>query len=279
MADAPGGRAGAEHAADEIDPRYMVPGLSRGLALLGLFTRRRPAQTLAELAAGLGLTRSATYRIVYTLEKEGFLGRDPVTRRFRLTSRVLALGFEYLHSQDLPEQARPVLRELSDATSAAAHLVVLEGWHVLYLARVAPAAPLVSNLQVGTRLPCHVTASGRALMACLDAPALEALHRRLVAECREGPPPPPLEALGAQAEADRARGHVYRESVLDPGWMTFATVVRDGSGAAVASINVIGPAKQMEGLGGEAGLRDLVLGAAARLSRGIGWTGGAAART
>ncbi len=80
-----------------------MPGLSRGLALLQLFPRSKPAKTLAELAAGLGLSRSATYRLVYTLEADGFIARDAETRRYRLTSKTLDLGFEYLHAQPITE--------------------------------------------------------------------------------------------------------------------------------------------------------------------------------
>ena len=262
-----------EVAADGVDPRYIVPGLSRGLALLQLFRRQRPAQTLQELASGLGVTRSAAYRLVYTLEKDGFILRDPATRRYRLTARVLTLGFDYLSSQAVAEVAAPALQRLSSLTSAAAHLVVLDGWHVVYLARVAPAVALVSNLQVGTRLPCHLTASGRALLACENEVKLRQIYGLLRQESRDVPPPSSFEALQAQAKEDAARGHVYRGSILDPGLMTFACVVRDGAGQAVAAINVIGPDALMERFGGESALRTVVLDAAATISRQIGFSG------
>jgi IclR family pca regulon transcriptional regulator len=260
--------------ADEVaaDPRYIVPGLSRGLALLGLFDRSRPSRTLAELAEGLGITRSAAYRLVYTLENDGFIAREAATRRYRLTSRVLELGFEYLNSHDLIDLAGPALRRLSDATAAASHLVALDGWHVVYLARALPppaSAMVVSNLPVGTRLPCHITASGRALLACLDEMTLDALHRRIVRECAD-PTPPPLAAMRDQAAQDRRRGFVFRPSILDPGFMTFAAAVPAGTGPAVAAINVIGAVRAMTDERGEAVLREAVLGAAGSLARQLG---------
>ena len=104
----------AAEAGETIDERYIVPGLSRGLALLQLFTRHQPEQKLTEIAAGLGLSRSATYRLVYTLENDGFLRRDPNTRRYRLTAKVLSLGFEFLFAQPLTDIAQPFLRQLVD---------------------------------------------------------------------------------------------------------------------------------------------------------------------
>src|SRR5262245_8682051 len=108
------GRRTAARDGETIDRRYLVPGLSRGLAALALFTRRDPALTLVEVAKGLGLSRSAAFRLIYTLEKDGFVARDEETRRFQLTSKVLSLGFEFLQSPAVTEVAQPYLRGLSD---------------------------------------------------------------------------------------------------------------------------------------------------------------------
>ena len=260
-------------AGDEIDPRYVVPGLSRGLAMLQLFTREEPSQTLMDLANGLGVTRSAAYRLVYTLEKDGFIVRDPATRAYKLTARVLSLGFEYLNSLGLSDVATPILRRITERISAAAHLVVLDGWQVVYLARVAPSVALVSNLQVGTRLPVHLTASGRVLLAEEDEAGLMDIYRQIRRGDRMNASPSSFEALRSQAQEDRTRGYVYRASPLDRGLVTFACAVRDGTGKAIAAINVIGPEHVMGSFGGEDALKPLVLEAALSISREIGYRG------
>lgn len=270
---ADGQNAAGDDARDQVDPRYVVPGLSRGLALLQLFTRHKPAQTLAELAAGLELTRSAAYRLVYTLEKDGFIARDPTTRRYVLTSKVLTLGFEYFNSQTITNVAQPFLQALSDATSASAHLVILDGWHAVYLARVSPSVGLVSNLQVGSRQPAHITASGRMLLADLPEPRLRAIYALLRRECHAAPPPESFDALRRQADEDRARGHVFHQSVIDPGLASCAAAVRDGSGAAVAAVTIVGPDRNLEAFGGEPALARLIEKATAEMSAKLGHRG------
>jgi IclR family pca regulon transcriptional regulator len=267
---ADGQNAAGDDPKDQIDPRYMVPGLSRGLALLQLFTRQKPTQTLAELAAGVALTRSAAYRLVYTLEKDGFIARDPSTRRYALTSKVLTLGFEYFNSQTITNIAQPFLQALSDATAASTHLVILDGWHAVYLARVSPSVGLVSNLQVGSRQPAHITASGRMLLADLPEPRLRAIHALLRRECRTTPPEP-FEALLRRAAEDRARGHVFHQSVIDPGLASCAALVRDGSGAAVAAITIVGPDRNLAVFGGEPALARLLDRTTAEMSAKLGY--------
>lgn len=254
-----------------VDPRYVVPGLSRGLALLQLFTRDEPQRSLSDLAAGLGVSRSAAYRLVYTLENDGFLVRDAGTRRYHLTARVLSLGFEYLGSQAVVEIAHPALVALSERTRAAAHVAVLDGWHSVYLSRVAPAVALVTNLQVGMRLPAHVTASGRILIAQLDRSQLANLIEDLRRECRAAPPPRSLAALHSAAEADRKRGYVYHDSEFDRGVMSVAAPVRDRGGAVVAAITVVGPKALFDELGGERALGPLAIQAAQAISQRLGY--------
>lgn len=263
-------KAAEQGGARAVDPRYIVPGLSRGLALLSLFTRDNPLRSLSELAGDLHLSRSAAYRLVYTLEKEGFLVRDPDRRRYRVTAKILALGFEYLHSQSITETAQPTLRALSERTRAAAHVAVLEGWHSVYLSRVAPAVTLVTNLQVGMRLPAHVTASGRMLIAQLDADRLAELFETLKRECHTVPQPRSLAALRRLAEEDRQRGYVYHGSAFDPGVLSIAAPVFDRTGTALAAITVVGSKPLFEELGGERKLARLVVEAAHGLSRQMG---------
>jgi IclR family pca regulon transcriptional regulator len=248
----------------------MVPGLSRGLALLALFTRRKPAQSLAELAAGLGLSRSAVYRLVYTLEKEGFLSRETNAHQYRLTSRVLTLGFEYLNSRGLLEIAEPVLRVLSDETATAAYIVQLDGAFSVYLVRAMPATGMVINLQVGTRLPAHATASGRVLIAQKREAALRDIYALLKRESKIVPPPASFAELQAQADQDKKRGHVYHRSLINPGAISFASPVLGKNGMVTAAVTVTGPQQLFTSFGGEKAFARVVTAAAQAISRRLG---------
>ncbi len=259
---------------DQIDPRYIVPGLSRGLALLQLFTRQKSFQSLVDLAEGLGISRSAAFRLTYTLEKDGFIERDATTRRFRLTSKVLTLGFEYFNSQSITELAQPYLRKLSDATSASSHVVILDGWHAVYLARVAPpSVGLISNLQVGSRQPAHLTASGRVLLAHLKEDELRSTFERLKKECRGYRLPKSFLQMKRQAQEDRKRGYVFHESLLDPGLASCAFPVHDSIGKAVAAITVVGTMRHLKEFGGESALTRSIFAATSEISKQLGFRG------
>ncbi len=70
----------------EVD-RYTVRSLVRGLAVLQAFSPERPRLSLAELASEVGVTRSALFRIVYTLTQLSFLVHDPKEHDYQLGRR------------------------------------------------------------------------------------------------------------------------------------------------------------------------------------------------
>ncbi|MGR3316464.1 IclR family transcriptional regulator [Roseovarius indicus] len=263
---------GDEQKDDKVDERYIVPGLARGLAILHLFSRENPELTLSELADGLGLSRSAAYRLVFTLDHLGYIARNPSNRRFHLTSKVLTLGHQYLETQPLDQVARPYLLRISETTKSASHLVVLEDWQSVYIARSAPPVALIANLQIGTRLPAHMTASGRVLLSHKSRNDLHALWTRMHENHSGAGADMTFEDLMKQADEDRSRGYVFGRSHFNLGTISFAAPVFDRPNNVVAAINVVATQELMDQFGGETKMKDVVLPAVQDLSRELGYS-------
>lgn len=252
---------------EQVDERYLVPGLLRGLAVLQLFTRESPELTLSEIAAKLELSRAAAYRLVYTLQYDGFLHRNARTRHYRVTSKILMLGFDYLQSQSLADIGQSVLARVSEQTRAVSHLVMLDGWQIVYLARWVPAGALLTNIQIGSRLPAHLSSTGRILLSALDETRLRWVYAKL--EKAVGPSssnPLPIDDFIKQAFDDRKRGYVYQRSHVDPGVFSLACPVFDRSGATIAAINSVGSKAHFDSLGGESVLHEIVRAGALEIS-------------
>ena len=252
----------------EPDHRYLVPGLSRGIAMLRLFSPERPRLSVADLAAGAGVTRSTAYRLIYTLETEGLIAREPDGRSYALTAEVLRLGFDVLSTRTAREAAEPFLAALSGRTSLSAYLAVLEGTDVLYVAHSPATASLVSSLQVGARQAAWSTSSGRILLAHLDAADLG----RFAGDNNDGGPD--AATLAERAGEDRARGVVHRRSEHDVHMASCAAPVRGAGGRVVAAMTAIGPASRVLDPGEADRIRAEVVRAARDLSSALGATGG-----
>ena len=83
----------AEPASDKPGDSY-VQSFARGLSVIRAFNASRPEQTLTDVAAATGLTRAGARRILLTLQTLGYVEAEG--RLFRLTPKILDLGFAYL---------------------------------------------------------------------------------------------------------------------------------------------------------------------------------------
>ena len=217
--------------------RYLVPGLVRGLTVLKLFTPDRPRLRLSDMAADLGITRSAAFRTAYTLTAMGCLLHDANSQTFTLGPGVLRLTHGFVAAREVVDVAQPELERLRTEIGWSVHMGVLDGASVLYVFRAAAGVGDASIVHVGRRLPARSTAMGRVLLSGLDDDQLRALYRPDAGGARYGKGPS-LPDLLAQADRDRAAGLVIHTGDFEARIVSAAAPVRDVSGDMVAAINV-----------------------------------------
>jgi IclR family pca regulon transcriptional regulator len=134
---------------------HFVRSFERGLAVIRAFDADHPELTLSQVARSCDLTRAAARRFLLTLADLGYVHADG--RMFRLTPRVLELGYAYLAGLTLPQIAERHLEELADRTRESSSLCVLDGDDVVYVARVPTRRIMTATITVGTRFPAHMT--------------------------------------------------------------------------------------------------------------------------
>jgi IclR family transcriptional regulator, pca regulon regulatory protein len=220
---------------DEPTGTY-VRSLARGLSVIRAFSEERPELTLAEVARETELTRSAARRSLLTLVELGYVAVDE--RSFRLTPRVLELGYAYLSSSGLPELAQPHLERLSATIGESSSVSVLDGHDVVYVARVATSRIMRVNIAVGTRFPAWVTSMGRALLSGHDD---EALREVLEASERAQLTPSTVtdvERLIEVVQEVRRLGYALVDEEFELGLRSLAVPIRDTEGQVVAAMNV-----------------------------------------
>jgi IclR family pca regulon transcriptional regulator len=258
----------------EGDPRSHVASLRKGLAVLEAFSAEQADLTVSDVAALAGLDPGTAYRMLTTLADAGYLARDAATRRFRLTLRVLDLGFAAIGRRDLRDIARPVLRSLVGDVSEAASLGVLDGADILYVERVrAGLTRLGVDIRIGTTIPAAGTAIGNALLAFLpDADLAHVLaspaRSRSVPAFRVEPP-----LLAARLAAARRDGFVLQESPFTPGLRLLAAPVLDAERLPLAVVSVAAPIASASEEEFRQRLLRPVLGAAADIGRALAASG------
>ncbi|WP_369250553.1 IclR family transcriptional regulator C-terminal domain-containing protein [Streptomyces sp. R41] len=215
---------------------HFVRSFERGLAVIRVFGADHPELTLSEVARACDLTRAAARRFLLTLVDLGYVHTDG--RMFRLTPRVLELGYAYLSGSTLPELAQPHLEQLAVRVGESSSLCVLDGDDIVYVARVPTRRIMTASITVGTRFPAHVTSVGRVILAHLpdeevDARLARADLRPLTAHTIVS-----AELLKAELSRVRRRGYAIVDQELEEGLRSVAAPVRDRDGEVVAAVNI-----------------------------------------
>lgn len=153
------------------DPRHGTmdtgtPALTRGLAVLRALSAHREGLSAAELARLANAPRATLYRILRTLVAEGYAGIAPgADGRYVLGAAARALGAPASEARDLVAAARPFMDALSALLGETVKLVARDGLEVVTLAVAIPRRDFCIASRIGNRLPLHVGASQRLLLA------------------------------------------------------------------------------------------------------------------
>jgi IclR family pca regulon transcriptional regulator len=156
---------------------YLL-SLAKGLDVLEAFGRRGTALSISEVAASAGLDRAGARRALLTLEHVGYLTSS--NGRFRLTSRVLSLGYRYLGALPFWRVAQPIMEQLAAELAETVSITVLEGSDVVFVWRVPGRRLLSFDPHVGSQLPAYLSSAGHVLLSTLDAAALRRYLHALV---------------------------------------------------------------------------------------------------
>jgi IclR family pca regulon transcriptional regulator len=220
-----------------------LQSLERGIAVIQVFSRERPALTLSEVAKLTGTTRATARRVLLTLRNLGHVRLDG--RLFSLTPRVLSLGWAYLSSLNLAEVAQPLMEELVEETHESCSASTLDVPDIVYVARVPTRRIMTISLGVGTRLPAHATSMGRVLLADLPPDEFDRYLRETDLERFTARTTADVDGLRRAVDAVREQGWALVDQELEIGLRSIAAPLRDASGRALAAMNVSAAASRV----------------------------------
>ena len=221
----------------------QVPAATRCLRVLKFLASQPEPVALDRIRQACDLPRSTAYHLLQAMADEGFVDHLEDDHRFALGVAAFEVGSGYSRHVPLQRVARRLLAAVVDATHQSAHFTVLHGRDVLYVLeeRAPGRQSLVTD--VGVRLPAHLTASGRAILAALPPAQIRALYPdREAFTQRYGTGPASPSELRALLTDTRARGYATEDGEVTLGLGSVGVAVLDAVGWPIAAIAVTYPA-------------------------------------
>ncbi|WP_342052335.1 MULTISPECIES: IclR family transcriptional regulator [unclassified Cupriavidus] len=251
------------------DPLFNQ-SLEKGLEALRAFTAVHRTLTLVELASLTGMTKSSAQRTVHTLEQLGYVDKHPQTRRFRLTPKVMEIGYNYLSADALIPIASPYLSQLANASGETANLTEPVGLDMVYVAQLMTAKHMPVLTPVGMRIPMYCTSSGRAYLSTLPDAQVRAMLEASTRHARTPATLTDVETIFSRVVACRSVGYAYNEEELFLGDMGVGAPIINSQGIAVGAVHVSPPVSRWTMEEAQRKLGPLVVECAWAISRSIG---------
>ncbi|MBI5029481.1 MAG: IclR family transcriptional regulator [Chloroflexi bacterium] len=181
---------------------------------------------LAEVANKLGSDRTNAQRILSTMEERGFVFRDEVSSRYKLTFLVTSLGFRHLEAAGVSEWAQPTLDNLASATRELVRLAAGERDKLRWIACAQGADDtLIVDPVQGKEVPLHATANGKAWLAQFQDEDAIKLVLRQGFHARTPKTITSVDALREELRLVRERGYGTADEEADLGVVAVSVVI------------------------------------------------------
>jgi DNA-binding IclR family transcriptional regulator len=215
-----------------------VRAVDRALDILLAFRPGDDGLTAAELLKRVDLSRPTLYRLVATLEHNGFLVSSGDPQQFRLGSSVARLAHVWTSSHSITDIANPSLQRLWNATGETVALFVREGIYRVCVSELASTQPLSFRRGVGYSEKLVLGASGRTILARMNLTEKDLKHYAAETKVDIG-------AYLAELERVRKQGYATSRHELIDGAVAVAAPYFNGADVAVGSLCIFGPSVRM----------------------------------
>jgi len=249
------------------NPSYVIAALDKGLILLNHLAEN-PNCGVSEIASRTGSTKSQIFRLLYTLERRGFVHKDPETRNYYLGHSCLYLGERARTQSSLVAVADGVMERLALETQENVHLVVREDTRSVVVALKESPQPLRLYAEIGRKGPLHAGGSSMVLLAHAPERIVEEVLSGELVSFTPNTETRPQRIRRTLAKIRESDFHVALED-LDKGAFSIAAPVRDHRSEVVAALSIAGPVSRLTRAVEEEHV-ERVMQAAREISRGLG---------
>lgn len=151
----------------ETNDGYKVPNLEKGIAIIELLTGKNEGLTLQEIRIATEISQTSAYRILNTLVRLGYLSYDDENKRYRLTRKILTMGFRTVGEHGLLDAVLPNLRELRNQVKETVFFGVLGDKKGIFIEQAEGLYDFKFLLSPGKEFELHCSAPGKAILAFL----------------------------------------------------------------------------------------------------------------
>jgi DNA-binding IclR family transcriptional regulator len=150
---------------DREKNKYLIPNIARALKIMEHLASKVKEAGIVELATALSYPNNSVFRIIKSLEFYGYV--EEHNRKYRLTPRLLYLGYAGMRNNGITENAVDIMQELRDDVNETVMIGKLLGNQVVIIEQLLSYHYIKFSTEIGAYVNIHVSAPGKAILAYL----------------------------------------------------------------------------------------------------------------
>ncbi|MFJ7980367.1 IclR family transcriptional regulator [Lysinibacillus xylanilyticus] len=188
--------------------------------------------SISELSAKCNLPLSTLHRILKAMIKEGMIEQDDQTKQYRLGTIWMELGLQVYDTMDYISKIRPELERLAREVEESVYLSKPAGLDTIIIERIDSAAnPIRIYDQLGIRIPMHIGAANKAILATMRVSQAKEIIEQLI-------PHEEIAELEAQLEQIRLQGFAISHGERTAGTSSIAVSILNGFNEVVGAVSI-----------------------------------------
>ncbi|MFJ5562061.1 IclR family transcriptional regulator [Lysinibacillus xylanilyticus] len=188
--------------------------------------------SISELSAKCNLPLSTLHRILKAMIKEGMIEQDDQTKQYRLGTIWMELGLQVYDTMDYISKIRPELERLAREVEESVYLSKPAGLDTIIIERIDSAAnPIRIYDQLGIRIPMHIGAANKAILATMPVSQAKEIIEQLI-------PHEEIAELEAQLEQIRLQGFAISHGERTAGTSSIAVSILNGFNEVVGAVSI-----------------------------------------
>ena len=226
-----------------VGPPQTVKSVETAFQIINIIHESDDA-TVAEITSQIGLSKSAVYKYMKTLEKQRYVVREG--NSYRIGLRFLNFGQNALKSRKIFEVAKPELQELAEKTGEMANLLVEERGCGVFVHKSTGQNAVNLDTYIGKEVYLHTTALGKAILAYLPEQRLNEIIEEHGLPMETKYTVTDTEELKEELTQIRERGWAFDDEERLTGLRCVAVPILDTTDDPLGAISVSGPKSRIE---------------------------------
>lgn len=197
--------------------------------------------SIPDIAEKVDLDKSTAYRMLTTLVDAGYVIRDDISKRYRLSYKVVTLSRNLLADNEVSLLIRQTLTQISEVTQETLHLAVWDGDNATILVQRVKGTQLVTaDFEIGDRSPLHCSSIGKAILAFQDFRIIEKTIAQGLPKMASKTITDPDE-FRQELQRIRSQGYAFDDREFSDNMRCIAVPIFESGGRVNRGISIAGP--------------------------------------